>query len=159
MATRQIFSALDRTGDSTVSSQYFLGFLRRNGLQKDDPRLASMHAQLASKYAHAHSRTRTRSFCRPPSSPLSLLARMPAAFGPPPTPPPHRALDTLPCLYYSADAPLRCAMPAIPQAAIGGADGDVMLTIDQFAEATASRNPPLATKNLLEDTDGLRRPP
>ena len=49
-------------------------------------------------------------------------------------------------------------MPAIPQAAIGGADGDVMLTIDQFAEATASRNPPLATKNLLGDTDGCGSP-
>jgi len=69
MATRQIFSALDRTGDATVSSQYFLGFLNRNGLQKDDPRLAGMHANLS---------------------------------------------------------------------AIGGLDSDVMLTIDQFAEAIAS---------------------
>ena len=46
-ATRQLFGALATTHPSRVSSDFFLGFLERNGLLRDDPRLISMVAELA----------------------------------------------------------------------------------------------------------------
>jgi glutaminase len=46
-ATRGIFKALD-LGDGTVSSQFFLSFLERNGLLRTDERLAGMMTYLTS---------------------------------------------------------------------------------------------------------------
>jgi glutaminase len=47
-ATQHIFNALDINGDGTVSSQFFLGFLTRQGLLADDVRLKQTYAYLAS---------------------------------------------------------------------------------------------------------------
>lgn len=45
-ATKNIFHVLDIDGTNTVSSKFFLGFLHRNGLLKEDPRLESVFAYL-----------------------------------------------------------------------------------------------------------------
>jgi glutaminase len=48
LATRQIFNALDIDGSGSVSSQFLLGFLERNGLLRGDQRLAGLMAVLSS---------------------------------------------------------------------------------------------------------------
>jgi glutaminase len=47
-STRQVFHALDLEGRQSVSSAFFIGFLKRNGLDRDDARLTALFAYLDS---------------------------------------------------------------------------------------------------------------